>query len=293
MTTPVPSTASAPKRTTLSPRNRTFAAGAVLLGTIVALCVLAPLVLTTSTTDFVAVPLSAPSPTHPFGTDAFGRDVFSRTLVGGRLDLGVAFIGVVVPLLVGTVIGIASGLVAGSLLDRVVMRTVDAILAFPFNILILALAVVLGQSTTFWFLPAGVPGILVALFLTSWSVYARIARGETLALRERDFLVAARVSGLSWWTIVRRHIFPNVLPATLTYALSDAVLVIGVIAALPFLGAGVQPPTPEWGSIIYDGRSVLSEAPWVCLGPGLFIVCTGIAVRLMGQGSRVLSEGSK
>jgi peptide/nickel transport system permease protein len=200
---------------------------------------------------------------------------------------------VVVPLLVGTVIGIASGLVAGSLLDRVVMRTVDAILAFPFNILILALAVVLGQSTTFWFLPAGVPGILVALFLTSWSVYARIARGETLALRERDFLVAARVSGLSWWTIVRRHIFPNVLPATLTYALSDAVLVIGVIAALPFLGAGVQPPTPEWGSIIYDGRSVLSEAPWVCLGPGLFIVCTGIAVRLMGQGSRVLSEGSK
>ncbi|ULN48237.1 ABC transporter permease [Mycolicibacterium goodii] len=293
MTTPVPSTASAPKRTTLSPRNRTFAAGAVLLGTIVALCVLAPLVLTTSTTDFVGVPLSAPSPTHPFGTDAFGRDVFSRTLVGGRLDLGVAFIGVVVPLLVGTVIGIASGLVAGSLLDRVVMRTVDAILAFPFNILILALAVVLGQSTTFWFLPAGVPGILVALFLTSWSVYARIARGETLALRERDFLVAARVSGLSWWTIVRRHIFPNVLPATLTYALSDAVLVIGVIAALPFLGAGVQPPTPEWGSIIYDGRSVLSEAPWVCLGPGLFIVCTGIAVRLMGQGSRVLSEGSK
>ncbi|MBU8808297.1 ABC transporter permease [Mycolicibacterium goodii] len=293
MTTPVPSTASAPKRTTLSPRNRTFAAGAVLLGTIVALCVLAPLVLTTSTTDFVGVPLSAPSPTHPFGTDAFGRDVFSRTLVGGRLDLGVAFIGVVVPLLVGTVIGIASGLVAGSLLDRVVMRTVDAILAFPFNILILALAVVLGQSTTFWFLPAGVPGILVALFLTSWSVYARIARGETLALRERDFLVAARVSGLSWWTIVRRHIFPNVLPATLTYALSDAVLVIGVIAALPFLGAGVQPPTPEWGSIIYDGRSVLREAPWVCLGPGLFIVCTGIAVRLMGQGSRVLSEGSK
>lgn len=293
MTSPVPSTASAPKRTTLSPHNRTFAAGAVLLGTIVALCVLAPLVLTTSTTDFVGVPLSAPSPTHPFGTDAFGRDVFSRTLVGGRLDLGVAFIGVVVPLLMGTVIGIASGLVAGSLLDRVVMRTVDAILAFPFNILILALAVVLGQSTTFWFLPAGVPGILVALFLTSWSVYARIARGETLALRERDFLVAARVSGLSWWTIVRRHIFPNVLPATLTYALSDAVLVIGVIAALPFLGAGVQPPTPEWGSIIYDGRSVLSEAPWVCLGPGLFIVCTGIAVRLMGQGSRVLSEGSK
>jgi peptide/nickel transport system permease protein len=133
----------------------------------------------------------------------------------------------------------------------------------------------------------------VALFLTSWSVYARIARGETLALRERDFLVAARVSGLSWWTIVRRHIFPNVLPATLTYALSDAVLVIGVIASLPFLGAGVQPPTPEWGSIIYDGRSVLSEAPWVCLGPGLFIVCSGIAVRLMGQGSRVLSEGAK
>ncbi|SEP61344.1 ABC transporter permease [Mycolicibacterium nivoides] len=273
--------------------NGTFAAGAGLFGTIVALCVLVPLFVTTSTTDFVGIPLTGPSLAHPFGTDAFGRDVFIRTLIGGRLDLGVAFIGVVVPLLVGTVVGIASGLVAGSLLDRVIMRTVDAILAFPFNILILALAVVIGQSTTFWILPPGVPGILVALFLTSWSVYARIARGETLSLRQRDFLVAARVSGLSWWTTVRRHIFPNVLPATLTYGLSDAVLVIGVIAALPFLGAGVQPPTPEWGSIIYDGRSVLSEAPWVCLGPGLFIVCTGIAVRLMGQGSRVLSEGDK
>jgi ABC-type dipeptide/oligopeptide/nickel transport system permease subunit len=273
--------------------NRTFLTGAALLGGIIALCVVGPLLISTSTTGFGGLPLSGPSFAHPFGTDAFGRDVFIRVLVGGRIDLGVAFIGVTVPLLVGTVIGIASGLVAGSLLDRVIMRTVDAILAFPFNILILALAVVLGQSTTFWILPAGVPGILVALFLTSWSVYARIARGETLSLRQRDFLVAARVSGLSWWTIVRRHIFPNVLPATLTYALSDAVLVIGVIAALPFLGAGVQPPTPEWGSIIYDGRSVLSEAPWVCFGPGLFIVCTGIAVRLMGQGSRVLNEDVK
>jgi ABC-type dipeptide/oligopeptide/nickel transport system permease subunit len=293
MTAPISLTEPALKPPKVLRRNRTFAAGAILLGAVVTLCVLAPLFITTSTTDFVGLPLSGPSVAHPFGTDAFGRDVFIRTLVGGRLDLGVAFIGVVVPLLAGTVIGVASGLVAGSLLDRILMRTVDAILAFPFNILILALAVVLGQSTTFWFLPAGVPGILVALFLTSWSVYARIARGETLALRERDFLVAARVSGLSWWTIVRRHIFPNVLPSTLTYALSDAVLVIGVIAALPFLGAGVQPPTPEWGSIIYDGRSVLSDAPWVCLGPGLFIVCTGIAVRLMGQGSRVLSEGTK
>lgn len=273
--------------------NRVFLAGTVLLGFTVAVCVLGPLLITTSTTDFVGVPLSSPSPAHPFGTDAFGRDVFIRTLAGGRLDLGVAFVGVAVPLLVGTLIGIASGLVAGSLLDRVVMRTVDAILAFPFNILILALAVVMGQSTTFWFLPAGVPGILVALFLTSWSVYARIARGETLSIRQRDFLVAAQVSGLTWWTVVRRHIYPNVLPATLTYALSDAVLVIGVIAALPFLGAGVQPPTPEWGSIIYDGRSVLSDAPWVCLGPGAFIVLTGIAVRLMGQGSRVLSEDAK
>jgi peptide/nickel transport system permease protein len=293
MTSHIPVTTAMQSRLRLPRINRTLATGVVLLATIIALCVLAPVFISTSTTDFVGVPLSAPSPAHPFGTDAFGRDVFMRTLVGGRLDLGIALIGVVVPLMAGTVIGIASGLVAGSLLDRIIMRTVDAILAFPFNILILALAVVLGQSTTFWLLPAGVPGILVALFLTSWSVYARIARGETLALRQRDFLVAARVSGLSWWTIVRRHIFPNVLPATLTYGLSDAVLVIGVVAALPFLGAGVQPPIPEWGSVIYDGRSVLSEAPWVCLGPGLFIVCTGIAVRLMGQGSRVLSEGAR
>ncbi|GAA3664143.1 ABC transporter permease [Nocardioides ginsengisoli] len=271
--------------------SRTFAIGAGLLLVITLACFLWPPLSGVSTTDFVGTPLQAPSVQHPFGTDNFGRDVFVRTMAGGRLDLVVAALGVTVPLIFGTFLGVVSGLAAGTVLDRVIMRIVDAILAFPFAILILALSVVIGPDWNLWVLPAGAPAILVALFVTSWSVYARIARGETLSIRQRDFVVAAQVTGLSRWTVVRRHLLPNVLPATFTYALSDVVLVIGVIASLPFLGAGVQPPTPEWGSIIYDGRSLLGQAPWVSLCPGLVVVATGIAVRLMGQGSRILSGG--
>ncbi|MBN6054902.1 ABC transporter permease, partial [Nonomuraea sp. RK-328] len=269
-----------------SRRLSTMTAGHFLLLAIVAACALGPFIYTTSSTELVGLPLSAPSWDHPLGTDAFGRDVLARTLEGGRVDLVIALLAVTVPFLTGTLLGIVSGLAAGSWLDRLLMRVVDAMLAFPFPILILALAVTFGDLGQVLFLPSGVAAMLVAFYAANWSVYARIARGETLALRERDFVVAARLSGLSAWTIQRRHIFPNVVPATFTYALSDVVVVIGVVASLPFLGAGVQPPAPEWGSIIYEGRTVISQAPWVCLGPGLAIVITGLSVRLIGRNSR-------
>ncbi|MGW9438076.1 ABC transporter permease [Streptomyces sp. NPDC055607] len=283
-----------PAPTARSPRRRfdpAFVAGATIILVIATACAVWPAVSGVSTTGFVAAPLQPPSLSHPFGTDDYGRDVFVRTLAGGRIDLSVAAVGVTVPLVFGTVVGIVSGMLAGSWADRVIMRVVDAILAFPFTILILALSVVIGPSWHLWGLPAGVPSILVALFVTSWSVYARLARGETLSIRQRDFIVAARVTGLGRWTVIHRHVLPNALPATLTYALSDVVLVVGVIAALPFLGAGVQPPTPEWGGIIYDGRSLLGQAPWISLCPGAVLVLTGLGVRLMGQGSRVLRGG--
>jgi peptide/nickel transport system permease protein len=220
------------------------------------------------------------------GTDAFGRDVLARTLQGGRIDLAVALLAVTVPFLTGTLIGVASGLRANSLLDRALMRLVDAMLAFPFPILILALAVIFADLGQVGFVPGGVAAMLLAFYAANWSVYARIARAETVALSARDFVVAARVSGLTTWTIQRRHVLPNVVPATFTYALSDAVIVIGVVAALPFLGAGVQLPTAEWGNILYEGRGVMTSAPWIVLGPGAALALTGTGIRLIGRRSR-------
>ncbi len=280
---------------TATAARRTPTAGAVgvgLLAFIVLACAVGPLLHGVSSTDLVGAPLSPPSPAHPLGTDAFGRDVLARTLEGGRVDLVVMVLAASVPLLTGTVIGTFSGLAAGTWVDRVLMRLVDALLAFPFTILILALAVAFDGVGGFLFLPEGVPAVLVAFYLTNWAGYARIARGEALSLRQRDFVVAARVSGLRGWTILRRHVLPNVLPATVTYALSDAVVVIGVVASLPFLGAGVRPPSPEWGSIVYEGRAAVSQAPWICLGPGVAILLTGLAIRLIGRHSRWI-EGQR
>ncbi len=267
-------------------RLRLPSAGVLLLGFVVVACVFGPLVYTTSSTELVSNPLAAPTLQHPLGTDAFGRDVLARTLHGGRIDLAVALLAVTIPFLTGTLIGVMSGLRANSLLDRALMRLVDAMLAFPFPILILALAVVFGDVGRVGFVPGGVLAMLLAFYVANWAVYARIARAETLALSERDFVVAARVSGLKTWTIQRRHVLPNVLPATFTYVLSDAVLVIGVVAALPFLGAGVQPPTAEWGTILYEGRGVMTTAPWIVLGPGIALALTGAGIRLIGRRSR-------
>lgn len=258
------------------------------LALIVLACVLLPFTKPYGPNDFVGMPFAPPSWDMPFGTDQFGRDVFLRSLAGGQIDLLVAVIGVTIPLTIGTAIGVFSGYRAGTWIDAVIMRIVDAILAFPFTILILALAVILGADVTWGFLPPGLPALFIALFITSWTVYARIARAETLSLRSRDFVVAAEVSGLRKWTIVVRHLVPNVLPATITYALSDAVLLIGVTASLPFLGAGVQPPTAEWGGIIYDGRPYLASAPWVSLGPGLMLIITGVLIRVAGQNLRIV-----
>ncbi|MDX3006565.1 ABC transporter permease [Kribbella solani] len=260
--------------------------GVILLGFVVLASFVGPLLYTTSSTELIGSPLTGPTIDHPLGTDAFGRDVLARTLAGGRIDLAVALFAVSIPFVAGTLIGIASGLRANTLVDRVLMRLVDAMLAFPFPILILALAVVFADVGQVWFLSGGVTAMLLAFFATSWTVYARIARAETISLSNSDFIVAARVSGLSTWTIQRRHVLPNVLPATFTYAISDSILVLGVVAALPFLGAGVQPPAAEWGSILYEGRGVMITAPWIVAGPAVAMALTGVAIRLIGRNSR-------
>lgn len=264
-------------------RRRSLIAGVVLLTVIVVLCAIVPVISRYSPDALVATPDQPPSTAHLFGTDSFGRDLFVRVFAAGRIDLFVALVGVAVPLVMGTLIGTV---VAGSARrwpDVITMRIIDAIVAFPFVILVLALVVVFGVDRTVGPLPAGLPSLFVAIFLTSWALYARLARAQTLALRNREFIDAARLLGFSHSRIVRRHLLPTVFKTTATYAVSDAILIIIVTASLPFLGAGVQPPTPEWGAIMYEGRTVIQTAWWIIVFPGIALALTGLAASLIAD----------
>jgi peptide/nickel transport system permease protein len=265
------------------PARPALIAGGVILAAIVLLSVIVPIVSAYPTDAFVAQPFQPPSAEHPFGTDSYGRDVFVRVWAAGRLNLFVALVGVGVPLLVGTLVGTIVGAAQLRWVDAVVMRLVDAILAFPFVILVLALVVVFGSDRSLGPLPAGLPSLFIAIFVTSWAIYARLARAQTLSLRQRDYVAAARLLGYSRVRVLRRHLLPGVLGTTATYAVADAILIVIVTASLPFLGSGVQPPTPEWGSIMYEGRFVIESAWWVTVLPGCVLALTGIGISLVAD----------
>ncbi len=264
-------------------RRRSLVVGVALLGIVIALCLVVPPLSPYSPDAFVAAPYLSPSWSHPFGTDTYGRDLLVRVFVAGRLDLVVAAVGVAVPLVVGTLIGTLVGGASRRWPDVVVMRIVDAIVAFPFVILVLTLVVVFGVDRTLGPLPAGLPSLFIAVFLTSWALYARLARAQTLALKNREFIAAARLLGFSHARIVRRHLLPTVFKTTATYAVSDAILLIIVTASLPFLGAGVQPPTPEWGAIMYEGRTVIETSWWITVCPGIALAITGLGASLIAD----------
>lgn len=257
--------------------------GLVILGLVILLSIFVPVFDHYGPDDLSAAPFLAPSLAHPFGTDDFGRDVFVRVWAGGRLDLAIAVIVVGCSLLFGTFIGVASGASRRRWVDGVAMRFVDAIVAFPFIILILALLVIIGQSRAVWILPPGAPAVIIAVSIVGWTVYARLARAQTLALTERDFVTAARMLGYPQSRIVRRHLLPIVFRTTSSYAVVDLIIVIITTASLAFLGAGVQAPTPEWGSIMFEGRAFLATSWWITVMPGVILALTGLAVSLIAD----------
>ncbi len=264
-------------------RRRELRAGIAIVAAVALASILVPILSPYSTEGFVATPLQAPSWSHPFGTDEFGRDLFTRTFAAGRLNLGIAAAGVIVPLAIGTLVGVAVGSSRHRSIDVVVMRIVDGIIAIPFVVLVLALVVVVGSQREVLFLPAGVPALLVAIYATAWAIYARLARGQTLTLRSREYVLATRLLGYSRWRIVRRHLLPPVFSTTATYAASEAILIVSVTASLAFLGAGVQPPTPEWGSLIFEGRNLLPTAWWLSVLPGVVLAVTGFGFALIAD----------
>lgn len=265
----------------LRPRQTEFSIGIGLITAVVVSCLVIPILNGTDPEALVAAPLQPPSAAHPFGTDTVGRDVFIRVFTAGRLDLALALIGVTVPFVFGTVIGTVIGASRSRALDAVAMRLTDAVIAFPWVVIVLVIVLVLGADAKVWPLPDGGVSILAAVWLLNWTIYARLARARVHVLREEDFVTAARLLGFSPVRIVRHHLLPSVWPTTATYAVSDALFMVSLIAALPFLGAGIQPPTAEWGNIMYEGRGVLSQAWWISLTPAVVLMILGTGVMMV------------
>ena len=217
--------------------------------------------------------LVAYSADHALGTDKLGRDILSRILHGGRISLLVGVSTVTLSLTIGLIVGSLSGFFGGWV-DQLLMRLVDILVAFPGILLAIAFTAVLGP---------GIDHVVVALCLIGWTSYARLVRGEILALREREFVQAARALGCRPKRIIWRHLLPNLLPPLLiqaTFGLAAAIVAEG---SLSFLGLGVEPPTPSWGSMLNDGRQFLLVAPHLTTYPGLAIMITVLALNLVGD----------
>jgi len=213
---------------------------------------------------------------HPLGTDTLGRDVASRLLHGARVSLVVGFSAVGLAGIVGVGLGLVSGWYRGWL-DDVLMRLGDVQLAFPVLVLAVAVLAVLGAS---------VLNLILVLGVTGWITYARIVRGEVLALRERDFVAAARALGAGDGWILRRHLLPNVLPPITVVATFSVARTILAEASLSFLGLGILPPTPSWGNMLTRATEYFVRAPYLVVPPGVMIFLTVLSLYLIGDGLR-------
>jgi peptide/nickel transport system permease protein len=254
--------------------SRTLAAGCALLALFVAGAVLAPIVTRYDpTTVDLSAALQAPSRAHPFGTDNYGRDMLTRALFATRVDLQIGLVAVAIPFVIGTAIGALAGYYGG-LLDTLVMRASDLVLAFPYLVMVIAIMAMLGP---------GLVNMYIAVTLGGWTFYARLIRGEFLVATRLEYVQAARALGASDPRVMFRHLLPNTLSAVVVFAFADVVLDIMLATALGFLGLGVRPPTPEWGAMIADGRAFILTAWWISFFPGMMTVLAGLAFGMIGD----------
>ena len=224
----------------------------------------------------MAVSLQAPSAAHIAGTDRFGRDMFSRILVGLQTSIFSTLLLVVIITAAGTALGVLSGYLGGAF-DSVVMRISDVCLAFPGLVFAMAIAALLN---------AGIGGAIAALALVSWPKYARIARSQTLTVKNSNYIAAVRLSGAAPASIILRHILPNILGPVLVTAMLDIGTMLMELAGLSFLNLGAQPPTAELGNMMSGGRSMLQTYPWVVIGPGIAIFLAVVIFNLLGDAVR-------
>ncbi|MDC9818515.1 ABC transporter permease [Pectobacterium polonicum] len=264
------------------PRRRFYGdgiLGGLLLAIVAIAAILSPWLplpdpLTNSLTDIFLPPGSpAASGTHWLGTDQLGRDLLARILAGTRLSLAVVLMAAILAAVIGSLLGMIAGY-AGGWLDAIIMRLMDIQLAIPFILLILLVMALFGTSLT---------NIIVIMGVTSWAIYARVARAKTLEIREMEYIESVRAMGFSTPRILLRHVLPNLATPLIVLLTLDIPRLIVLEASIGFLGMGIQPPTPTLGNLIGEGRSYLLLAQWLVLYPGLFIAALVVGCNLLGD----------
>src|SRR3954470_4027791 len=256
-------------------RTPSFVAGVSILGLIVLGGLAGPVVPPQKPNDpDLLHTLAGPSRSHWLGTDDLGRDVWSRLVYGARTDLRVAFLAVLFPFTIGTVVGLIAGYFGGWI-DTGTNWLLNIVVAFPFYVLIIALVFALGPGTR---------SIYIAITIVGWVSYTRILRGEVIVAKRREYVLAARAAGLSTPRILFRHLLPNTITQAIVFAMSDIVLGILGVVTLVYLGLGVQPTTPDWGRMIADGQSFLTTHWELSTIPGVAVVFTAFGLSLLADG---------
>ena len=224
--------------------------------------------------DFLAM-LQPPSAEHWFGTDNYGRDIYTLVIHATRLDLLIGLGSVALPFVLGSLLGLIAGYYGGKL-DAIIMRILDIFVAFPFMVLAIAIVAILGN---------GVMNLLIAMWIVSWPPYTRLVRSEVLIAKNSEYVQAAKTLGYSDFSIIMRHILPNVISSSVVYTASDIVMCIMTAASMSFLGLGVPPNTPEWGAIISNGKSFITGGYWwISTMPGVVMAVVGLGFSLLGDG---------
>ena len=217
------------------------------------------------------------------GTDQLGRDLFSRILYGALNSLKMTFVLVIIIFIVGTVVGTLAGYFGG-LVDVIIMRFCDVFLAFPGIIFAIAIAGILGPSSI---------NTIIALAVVSWAKYARVSRGLAMTIRKKDYIKSAKMGGARQYQIILKYVLPNIIPSLIVMATMDIGTMLLEISSLSFLGLGAQPPTPEWGYMINEGRAYIQTAPWLMIYPGLAMFITVTIFNLLGEGIRDILDPHK
>ncbi len=280
-----PSIAARPRAPTKRRPNRSAAIGLAIVIGLFAFAVLGPLLTSHDPyfSDFERgitgdrLPL-APNATFWLGTDRLFRDELSRLAVGARISLFIGIAATAIATAIGGLVGIIAGWFEGSIIDTALMRLVDIGLAFPFLLLVMALAAALDHTTA--------TTILLTLGLTGWLGTARIVRAKTMQIRGFDFVTASRALGQSTPLIMLRHVLPNVAGPLLVVATTSVAQMIVAESALSYLGAGIAPPTPTWGRMLFEGQDYMTSSPWIALAPGLAIMASVLGFNMLGEGLR-------
>jgi len=223
--------------------------------------------------DYTAI-MQPPSAAHWFGTDNFGRDMFSRVIWATRVDMQIAIVSTLFPIIFGTIVGILTGYYGGWL-DAIFGRIVDLTVTFPFFVIVIAIVAVLGP---------GLLNMYIAIAVINWVFYARLIRAEIRVQKQTDYAAAARVLGYSERRLVLRHLLPNAITPVLVYWVTDMALSILLGSSLGYLGLGAQPPTAEWGVLIADGKNFMNTGWWMSVFPGIAIVVAGVSFSMFGDG---------